>query len=100
MGDAVEVRITHNAAASRFETHVDGHLCVAAYDLDDGVLRMIHTEVPRALEGRGIAAALVRAALSHARTHGLRIAPVCSYVRVYMKRHPETHVLLADGYTV
>jgi len=56
-----------------------------------------HTGVPRALEGRGIAAALVAAALAHARSQGLRVRPVCSYVQVYMRRHPDTLDLLAGG---
>ena len=87
--------ITHNAAASRFETIVDGHLCVADYQLDDGVMTMTHTLVPPALEGRGIAAALVAAALAHARTAGLRVRPACSYVARYMQRHRDTLDLLA-----
>jgi len=94
------VHVVHNVAASRFEAEVGGHLCVAAYDLDDGVLRMTHTAVPRALEGRGIAAALVSAALAHARSEGFKVAPVCSYVRSYVRRHAETRDLLADGYGV
>ena len=43
----------------------------------------------------GIAGALVRVAFAHARTHSLKIDPVCSYVRVYMQRHPETQDLHA-----
>ena len=86
--------ITHNAAASRFETTVDGHLCVADYQLHDGVMTMTHTLVPPVLEGRGIAAALVAAALAHARASGLRVRPACSYVARYMQRHQDTLDLL------
>lgn len=87
--------ITHNAAERRFETTVDGLLCVADYRLSGSVMQMTHTGVPTALEGRGIAAALVRAAIDHARAHSLKINPLCTYVRAYMKRHPETHDLIA-----
>jgi predicted GNAT family acetyltransferase len=59
------------------------------------VLLLTHTEVPPALEGRGIAAALVKAALDWARAEGLRVRPLCSYVVAYMRRHPETQDLLA-----
>ena len=91
----MNVRITHNPAASRFETTVDGHLCVADYRLAGSVMAMTHTLVPQALEGRGIAAALVAQALAHARSEGWRVRPVCSYVESYMRRHPETLDLLA-----
>jgi len=92
--------IRHNAAAHRFELTIDGALARADYHLADGVMRIHHTHVPQVLEGRGIAAALVKAALAHARGEGLRVQPACSYVRAYMKRHPETHDLLVDGMRV
>lgn len=94
---APELQVVHNAAARRFEATVEGQLARADYQLDGGVMRMVHTGVPRALEGRGIAGALVQAALEHARAHGLRVEPVCPYVASYMKRHPETLDLLAPG---
>jgi len=92
------VEVVHNAAECRFEARVKGLLCVAIYRLSDGVMRMTHTEVPPMLEGRGIAAKLVAAAVEHARANGLRIAPLCSYVRVWMRRHPQAQDVLADGY--
>ena len=58
-------------------------------------MHMIHTEVPPALEGRGIAARLVQAALDYAQAEGLKVLPRCSYVRAYMRRHPRTQSLLA-----
>jgi len=89
-----EIEVRHNVAASRFEAQIDGELCRADYHLVDGVMRIYHTGVPRALEGRGIAGTLVRAAFAHAAANGLRVEPWCGYVRTYMKRHPETHRLL------
>jgi len=91
----MEVKVIHNEPARRFESLVDGHLSVADYELSDGVMHLTHTVVPPALRGRGIAAHLVEAALAHARTLGLKIDPVCSYVRVYMERHPDSQSLWA-----
>ena len=54
--------VQHNIDQQRFECKVDGMLCVADYQLKAGVMHMTHTEVPAALGGRGIAAALVEAA--------------------------------------
>lgn len=93
------VEVVHNTAEHRFETRVDGLLCVADYHLTDGpagrVMHMTHTGVPRPLEGRGIAAALVGQALQWAREQGHKVNPACSYVRTYMQRHRETQDLLA-----
>jgi predicted GNAT family acetyltransferase len=87
--------IVHNRDAARFEARIDGWLCRCDYMLIDGVMHLVHTEVAPALEGRGIAARLVRAALDHAQVQGLKVRPRCSFVRDYMKRHPETQSLLA-----
>ena len=53
-----------------------------------------HTEVPPAAEGKGVAAAMVKVVLAHARAQGWSVRPACSYVRAYMRRHAETHDLL------
>ncbi len=89
----MQTKVKHNTEQSRFESTVDGMECVADYHLVDGVMVMTHTHVPAPLEGRGIAAELVGAALEHARKHRLKVDPRCSYVRGYMRRHPETQSL-------
>ncbi|HET7033974.1 MAG TPA: GNAT family N-acetyltransferase [Casimicrobiaceae bacterium] len=94
------VEVRHNAAASQFEATVEGWLCIAAYTLVDGVMRIHHTEVPPAVGNRGIAAQIVRAAFSYAEAQHLKVEPRCSYVRSYMRRHPETLHLLPEDSTL
>jgi predicted GNAT family acetyltransferase len=94
----VPLTIVHNAERHRFETSLGSDVAHADYTIAHGVMRMTHTAVPRAFEGRGIAAALVRAAMSYAEEHGLRVAPHCPYVVSYMRRHSETQALLPDGF--
>jgi hypothetical protein len=65
--------IRHNVAARRFEVTVDDLLARADYQLIGDVMRLYHTAVPQALEGRGIAGALVKAALAHARAAHLKV---------------------------
>jgi len=77
----------------RFEATVDGHAGRLDYSLSDGVLTIVHTEVDPALEGKGVAGALVRAALDHARASGLKVHPSCEYAASYMDRHPEAKSL-------
>jgi predicted GNAT family acetyltransferase len=89
--------VEHLPEQGRFQVVVDGQRCVCDYRLVGSVMNMVHTEVAPQLEGRGIAAAVVRAALAHAEAAGLKVNPLCSYVRSYMRRHPETQGLLADA---
>ncbi|MET0442036.1 MAG: GNAT family N-acetyltransferase [Casimicrobiaceae bacterium] len=92
--------VVHNAEAHRFEVILDGELARVDYRLDGNVMRLVHTEVPAAHEGKGVAGALVRAAMAYARARDLRVLPACSYVRSYMQHHPETHDLLPPGTTL
>ena len=89
--------VTHDRAAQRFEAQVEGGRCVANYRRVGGVMHIVHTEVPAALQGRGLAGDLVRGVLDQARTLGWRVRPVCSYVAAYMRRHPETQDLLEQA---
>ena len=87
--------VEHLIERDRFQAVIEGATCVADYRLEGGVMIITHTEVAPRLQGRGIAAALVQAALAHARDHGLKVNPLCSYARAYMQRHPDTQALLA-----
>jgi|SRR5436853_4282190 len=89
---ALEIR--HNEPAHRFEAAVGGKIAHADYQMEGDVMRIFHTEVPLAFEGRGIAARLVSASFEYARERGFKVLPACSYVRDYVRRHPETHALL------
>jgi predicted GNAT family acetyltransferase len=81
--------IEHQADSGRFVAALDRAAGRLDYRLAPGVMTILHTEVDPALEGRGVAGALVRAALDHARSAGLRVESVCTYARSYMERHPE-----------
>jgi predicted GNAT family acetyltransferase len=86
--------VEHNPAASRFECRLQGELAQCAYRRDGGTVAFVHTEVPEALNGQGVAASMVQQALAWARDEGLKVRPLCSYVASYMRRHPETQDLL------
>ena len=74
----------------RYEAHVDGGLAgVLEYKVKNDRIALIHTEVPHAFEGHGIATAITRFALDDARRRGLRVLALCPYVRRYLETHPE-----------
>ncbi len=91
------IDVSHNLDAHRFETTVDGAHGEAVYQRIGNTLHLVHTEVAPQLEGRGIAGALVEAMLDYAAANGFKVVPQCSYVRAWMRRHPETLELLAPG---
>ena len=79
--------IEHDSSAQRFSAHVDGQRAILDYNLSQGIMTITHTGVPRAIGGRGIAAELMRAALSAAHDAGWTVNPVCSYAVAYMRKH-------------
>jgi len=93
MTDTPSVR--NNRDAGRYELDADGVLCVAAYERRADALAFTHTMVPPELEGRGLASRLVKGALADVRAQGLKVIPLCAFVRAYIQRHPEEQDLLA-----
>lgn len=90
----MEYKTIHNEKESRFETEVEGLLCLIDYEYKDGVYIVTHTEVPPQLEGRGIAGAMTKAMLDYIQDNGQKVNPICPYTKVYIQRHPEYADLL------
>jgi uncharacterized protein len=80
--------VRDNPQQQRFEMDTDGGVAFARYQRDGGTLTILHTEVPRALEGRGLGSALVAGMLDLARASGDRVVPLCGFVRAFIARHP------------
>lgn len=57
--------------------------------LDAATIAIDHTFVPPAYRGQDIARKLVERGIADARAEGKKIVPVCSYVAVQFRRHPE-----------
>ena len=89
-----QVEVRHDEKAHRFESEVHGQSAVLVYKIVPGRMLIQHTEVPPALEGRGLAAKLTRVALEYARKEKLQVVPACSYTASFMAKHPEYNDLL------
>jgi predicted GNAT family acetyltransferase len=82
---------------ARFEVDVDGRTVgVLDYRRAADAVVLTHAEVQPAVEGQGIGSALVKGALDDLRDRGERIVPQCSFVRAYVRDHPEYQPLVAQ----
>lgn len=80
---------------------VDGHIAFIECILNkDNIMFLTHTEVPRALEGKGVGSRIVLKALEYIKEHNYTLAPLCPFVAKYLRIHPEWQTLLANGYKV
>lgn len=59
--------------------------------ISDNDLTVYHTEVQPKAEGKGLAKKLLEALVDHARKNALQVIPLCSYVHLQFKRHPDDY---------
>lgn len=90
----MDVSVEHDCEGRRFHALVDGHRAVVDYTYADGVMTITHTGVPSAIEGRGVAGALTRAAVDAAKAQGWKVDAQCAYAAAWLKRHKEYADLL------
>lgn len=84
-----QLSVIDNKDEHRYEVHAEGEVAILIYERQGRHIALVHTEVPPALEGRGIAGMLARTALDEARADGLEVIPLCPYVAAYIRRHRE-----------
>ena len=84
--------ITHYPDNKRFETQVDGVVAFVQYRLSGDKLDIIHTIVPPAIGGRGIAAALVKYAYDYAIENSMKPSATCSYAVIAIPTMPDEGV--------
>lgn len=85
-----DVLVRHEADRQRFVVEVEGKEAEITYRRpDETTLDLDHTFTPPEARGKGIASALVRSALDHARHEGLQVIPTCPYVASWLDKHPD-----------
>jgi uncharacterized protein len=74
---------------ARFELERDGHVASLQYTVAGHVLALLHTEIPEALRGSGVASTLAQTAFDWARDHHMKVDVVCPFVAAFLETHPE-----------
>jgi predicted GNAT family acetyltransferase len=89
--DNVEtLEITDNRERRRWEVLSNSDvIAYAEYRAAPGRIVFTHTIVDPAFEGRGIGSRLAETVLDDAVRRGLRITPLCPFIRAYLERHPQ-----------
>ena len=97
--DLASLKTQNNASENRFELQLDGAVAFIEYKIGkSGAMYMIHTEVPDVYEGQGVGHKLVRESLAQIEDEGIKIIPLCPFVRSFLQNHLEDYKdLLAEG---
>lgn len=89
------MHVKDNKEMKRFETEIDGHLSFVEYSVQPGILILEHTEVDKALAGKGIGSELIETVLLEIELRGLKVIPQCTFIAKYIEKHPEWKSILA-----
>jgi uncharacterized protein len=82
--------IKHDETQKKFSVVINGLTAFISYETPrPGVMDLQHTFVPEDLRGMSLAGRLTEFALEHARQHGDKIMPTCSYIKKYLEKHPQ-----------
>ena len=95
--DFEHITITNNENDQQYEVRIGDQLAVLAYERNGKHITYIHTGVPHALEGHGIASKLAHTALEDARKEHLTVSPQCPFVASYIREHTEYLSLLSEA---
>lgn len=99
--DLTSATVHDNRHHHRFELATDGKLSIVAYQyVDDETLALTHTEVDPSLEGQGVGSHLVKGVLEYVERNNLKIVPLCPFVAVYIKRHPDWNRAVSTTHSV
>ena len=91
-------KLIDNVALHQYEFRIGDLIPRIEYiKTKNGEIYLTHTEVPSALEGKGVGSSLVRLALEDIERQQLRLVPLCPFVAGYVQKHPEWKRIVLRG---
>jgi len=88
---SIELQLNEKGRGAFFYSEQDKRLGEMEISVSGNHLTVYHTEVVPEMEGKGVAKQLLAAMVDHARTHRLKVIPLCPYVLAQFKRHPDEY---------
>ena len=93
-------KLIDNTEGKQYEYHINGVVAKIEYIRTKDKIYLTHTEVPKELEGQGVASALVKDVLKDIESKELTLIPMCPFVASYIKRHPDWKKLVLKGINI
>ncbi|AEI50770.1 GNAT family N-acetyltransferase [Runella slithyformis] len=88
------MNIINNVDLHRFEAEVDGETAFVEYQWKNETIYILHTFVPHALRGRGLAGQLAEFVLTRIREEQWPVKIYCPFFAKYIEEHPEYRDLI------
>ncbi|MBX2820355.1 MAG: N-acetyltransferase [Rhodothermaceae bacterium] len=87
--DLNSLNIINNEKAKQYEADLGSAKAKIEYIPTKKMIVFTHTEVPREYEGQGVANKMIRHVLDEARENNMQVHPMCPFVKLFIRRHPE-----------
>jgi uncharacterized protein len=85
-------QVEHEPHSKRFVLRLNDEVAFLEYEVVDRATPPMwdfrHTFCPESMRGKGIAGKIVQVAFDYARENNIKVIPTCSYVPVWLSRHP------------
>lgn len=98
--DTDSYTLIDNKDKKQFEFHIGEIVPRIEYIKVENKIYLTHTEVPKELEGKGVGSKLVKQTLQWVTKMDLTLIPLCPFVAMYIKRHPEWKKLVLKGINI
>jgi len=86
--------ISDNKDKKRFEATVQEQTVLVDYKIEKGIIYLNRVKVPTELEGKGVGSSMVEQVLQEIEAKGLKLVPVCPFVKYYINKNPKWNKLL------
>lgn len=87
----IQVELNENGRGAFFIDDEGVRIAEMVFSIADNNLTVYHTEVSEKLKGKGVAGKLLETMVGYVRTHNLKVIPLCPYVNLQFKRHPDQY---------
>jgi predicted GNAT family acetyltransferase len=95
---ASEHKIINNEKQLHFEIYEGDEIAFLEYRFHNNTIALMHTVVPKSMEGKGIASTLAAYAFQYAKANSKPVSVYCPYISTYIKRHPELQEQITTGH--
>ena len=87
----IQFKIDDSGKGAFFIEEDGKHVAEMVISISGGNLTVYHTEVSESLKGKGVSTELLEKMVKYVRDNNLKVIPLCPYVNVQFRRHPDKY---------
>ena len=96
-----DYELIDNEERHQYELHIGKYVPKIEYiKTKNGEIYLTHTEVPVALEGKGVGSQLAEKVLKDIEKQELRLVPLCPFIAGYIQKHPDWRRIVMRGINI